>query len=113
KTQAVRLLLAAGWPGSVRGQHGGTPLHWAAFHGNAEMAAVILRHNPPLELLDSDFRSTPLGWAIHGSEHGWHRDTGNYSATVEAILRAGAKVPEKIQGTEAVKDALGRFGAKE
>ncbi|HXJ76863.1 MAG TPA: ankyrin repeat domain-containing protein, partial [Candidatus Dormibacteraeota bacterium] len=112
-TQAVRLMLAAGWPVSVTGRHGGTPLHWAAFHGNAEMAEIILRYNPPLELRDIDYDSTPIGWAIHGSENGWHRETGNYSATVEAILRAGAKVPEKVRGTDAVKDVLRRFGAKE
>jgi len=112
-TQAVRLMLAAGWPVSVTGRHGGTPLHWAAFHGNAEMAEIILRYNPPLELQDIDYDSTPIGWAIHGSENGWHRETGNYSATVEAILRAGAKVPEKLRGTDAVKDVLRRFGAKE
>jgi ankyrin repeat protein len=112
-TQAVRLMLAAGWPVSVTGRHGGTPLHWAAFHGNAEMAEIILRYNPPLELQDIDYDSTPIGWAIHGSENGWHRETGNYSATVEAILRAGAKVPEKVRGTDAVKDVLRRFGAKE
>jgi len=108
-----RLMLAAGWPVSVTGQHGGTPLHWAGFHGNAEMAEIVLRHNPPLELHDADYNSTPLGWAIHGSENGWHRETGNYPATVEAILRAGAKLPEKIRGTEAVKDVLRRFGAKD
>ena len=30
-TEAVRLMLMAGLPVTARGQHGGTPLHWAAF----------------------------------------------------------------------------------
>ena len=110
--EAVQLMLSVGWPADVRGQHDGTPLHWAAFHGNAEMAEVILRCNPPLEWTDTDFHATPLGWAIHGSEHGWHRRTGNYAATVEALLLAGAKLPEKVGGTAAVKDVLLRFGSK-
>ncbi len=93
---AVRLMLAMGLPVDSRGQHNATPLHWAAFHGNAEMAELILRQNPPLEVTDADFNATPMGWAIHGSEHGWHRETGNYAATVEALLRAGAKSPQKV-----------------
>src|SRR6266568_4669140 len=107
---AVRLMLAAGLPVGATGQHGGTPLHWAAWHGNAEMARVILRYNPPLEQLSTDFHATPLGWAIHGSEDGWYRQTGNYPATVEALIKAGAKLPEKIQGSEAVREALRRHG---
>ncbi|MEO8426579.1 MAG: ankyrin repeat domain-containing protein [Verrucomicrobiota bacterium] len=103
---AVRLMLAAGLPVDTRGQHRATPLHWAAFHGNAEMAGEILRYNPPLELTDADFKGTPLGWAIHGSEHGWYCRTGNYAGTVEALLKAGAKPPEKIGGTDAVKEVL-------
>ena len=111
-TEAVRLMLAAGWPSDVRGQHGGTPLHWAAFHGNVAMIKIILRYGPPLECLDSDFHSKPLGWAIHGSENGWHRQTGNYAAAVEALLQAGAKLPDKLDGTEVVKDVLRRFGVQ-
>ncbi|HVY71201.1 MAG TPA: ankyrin repeat domain-containing protein [Verrucomicrobiae bacterium] len=104
--QAVRLLLEAGWPVDAVGHSGGTPLHWAGFHGNVEMARVILAHRPPLELRDAHFNATPLGWAIHGSEHGWRCRTGNYPATVEAILAAGAKLPDKPGGTGAVQEVL-------
>jgi len=103
---AVRLMLAAGWPVDALGQHGATPLHWACFHGNVQMAREILRYNPPLEKTDRDFTSTPLGWAVHGSENGWHCDTGDYPATVEALLKAGAKPLEKPGGTEAVRKVL-------
>jgi len=110
---AVRLMLAAGLPLDTRGQHRATPLHWASFHGNEEMTREILRYNPPLELTDADFKGTPLGWAIHGSEHGWYCRTGNYAATVEALLKAGAKPPEKIAGTDAVKEVLRRCVVKD
>ena len=110
---AVRLMLAAGLPVDTRGQHRATPLHWAAWHGNAEMAREILRYNPPLEVTDADFNATPLGWAIHGSEHGWYCRTGNYAATVEALLKAGAKLPEKIAGTNAVKEVIQGYRAKD
>lgn len=110
---AVRLMLAAGLPVNALGQHRATPLHWAAFQGNAEMAQEILRFSPPLELKDADFNGTPLGWAIHGSENGWHFDQSDYARTVELLLQAGAKVPEKISGTDPVKDVLRRFGVRD
>jgi hypothetical protein len=110
---AVRVMLAAGLPVDATGQHRGTPLHWAAFHGNAEMIRETLRYQPPLELTDADFQATPLGWAIHGSVHGWYCRTGDYAATVELLLKAGAKLPEKTsEATEPVKDVLRQYGAK-
>jgi hypothetical protein len=109
---AVRLMLEAGLPMTARGQHDATPLHWAAWHGNAEMVSLILRHDPPLEDKTNDFNATPLGWAIHGSENGWYCRTGDYAETVERLLRAGARLPEKIGGTDAVKEALRRFRAR-
>jgi ankyrin repeat protein len=113
-TAAVRVMLGAGLPVEALGQHRATPLHWAAFHGNLEMTRDILRHRPPLDATDADFRSTPLGWAIHGSEHGWHCRTGDYAATVDALFNAGAKLGDrKLGGTEAVREVLRRHGAKE
>jgi len=108
---AVRLMLATGLAVDALGQHGATPLHWAGFHGNSEMTRVLLAHNAPLEAIDSDFKLPPLGWATYGSEHGWYCKTGDYTGTVEALLKAGAKPPEKIGGTEAVKEVLRRYGA--
>lgn len=110
---AVQTLLGVGFPVDATGQHRGTPLHWAAFHGNAEMVRTILRCNPPLEAVDSDFKSTPLGWAIHGSTHGWHARTGNYVGVVELLLKAGALPPAGYEdrGTEPVKEVLRRHAA--
>ena len=105
-------MLDAGLPVTARGQHGATPLHWAAFHGNAEMVRAILSHDPPLETVDDDYRGTPLGWAVHGSENGWHRETGSYAATAEALLEAGAAPPEKLAGAEDVREALRRYGVR-
>lgn len=107
RTAAVRTMLAAGFPVDATGQHQGTPLHWAAFHGNREMSAEILRYHPPLEQTDADFKSTPLGWAIHGSKHGWHAKSGDYPAVVELLCQAGAKLPKNsMNGTTAVEAVL-------
>ncbi len=112
EADVVRLMLECGWAVDARGQHQATPLHWAAFHGNDEMAQAILRFNPPLEVTDADFQGTPLGWAIHGSEHGWHSSTGDYAATVETLLKSGAKFTDVLKGTEPVQEVLRRYGAK-
>ena len=63
------------------------------------MVREILRYHQ-LELKDHDHGVTALGGALHGSENGWHRETGDYVATVEALLDAGAKAP-KVTGAEA------------
>jgi ankyrin repeat protein len=80
ETAVVRAMLKAGLPVDARGQHNATPLHWAAFHGNREMVQAILPFGPPLEATDADFNSTPLGWAVHGSEHGWHQQSAGISS---------------------------------
>jgi hypothetical protein len=113
ETGVVRAMLKAGLPVDARGQHHATPLHWAAFHGNREMVQAILALGPPLEATDADFNGTPLGWAIHGSNGGWHRQTEDYAGTVEALLAAGARLPERLGGTEAVRAILRRHGMKD
>jgi ankyrin repeat protein len=108
---ALRLMLEAGWPIDARGQHGATALHWAAFHGHSEMARLILHFHPPLEAVDSDFGGTPLGWAIHGSQHGWSPQTGDFGGTVATLLKAGAKPPPTISGSPSVQAVLREFAA--
>ena len=78
----------------------------SSFHGHAEMARLILGFNPPLEAVDDEFDGAPLGWAIHGSQHGWRRETGDYAGTVAALLKAGAKPPATVGGSAAVQTVL-------
>src|SRR5262249_34003566 len=107
RLEVVRLMLAAGFPVNATAEHDATPLHWAAFHGNADLTREILNYAPPLEQTDRDFKGTPLAWAIHGSEHGWYAKTGDYPTVVKQLLAAGAKVPDgPIKGTEAVRAVL-------
>jgi ankyrin repeat protein len=111
---AVRLMLGAGWPVDARGAQAGTPLHWAAFHGNAAMVREILRHHPTVDILGDAYNMTPLGWAAFGSENGWHRETGDYAGAVEALLQAGASSPPRMDefvASEAVREVLDRHGS--
>lgn len=112
-TAACRLMLEAGLPGGgTFSQHHATALHWAAWHGNTALVRLLLLHTSSLENTDNEYRSTPLGWAIHGSDHAWDREAGDHVATVDALLDAGARPPETLAGTEAVQAVLRRHGLK-
>jgi ankyrin repeat protein len=106
---AVRLMLKAGWPVDKQGPHGGTALHWAAWHGNVAMMRELLNYDPPLDSRDSSHKMAPLGWALHGSLHGWHARTGDYAGGVTALIDAGAKtdnVPATLEGSPAAMAAF-------
>jgi ankyrin repeat protein len=100
------MMLSGGWPAAAFGEYGQTALHWAGFHGNAEMVRVLLAHQSPLEAEEQHFKGTPLGWALHGSQHSWHRDQGDYPRTIEALLTAGAKLPRPVEDLAATDEVL-------
>ncbi len=109
---AVRLMLKAGWPVDARGEYGLTALQWTAWHGNAEMVREVLKYGPDVHLKDCQHEIPALGSALHGSENSWHRDTGDYAATVEALIEAGAKPPkltDDLEASEAVREVLKRY----
>ncbi len=88
--ETVRAFLDRGFPVTARGQHGATPLHWAAFHGNPDLLEVILPHDPPLEDRDHDEHATPLGWALYGAVHGWKGTSSDrYPEVVRTLLKLG------------------------
>ncbi|HVA63830.1 MAG TPA: ankyrin repeat domain-containing protein, partial [Terriglobales bacterium] len=92
------------------GEMGATALHWAGFNGNADMAEAILRHHPALEQKSREYAGTPLSWAIFGSGNGWLRDNTDYAGAVQALLAAGAQMPDNPQALEpspAVRELLG------
>jgi hypothetical protein len=108
-TKAVRLMLEAGWPVDTPGDMGATALHWAGFHGNAEMTREILRFQPALELKSREYAGTALSWAVYGSGNGWHRDTGDFVETIQALWEAGATPPphaEELEPSDAVLELL-------
>jgi Ankyrin repeat len=108
-TQAVRLMLEAGWPVDTAGEMGATALHWAGFNGNAEMTREILRFHPALELKSREHEGTAVAWTVYGSGNGWRRDSGDYVGTMRALLAAGAQIPpraEELEPSEAVLEVL-------
>jgi ankyrin repeat protein len=109
--RTARLLLRAGWPLDVRGGYGGTALHWAAWHGNAAMVAELLSYRAALDVRDPNHDGTPLDWALHGSLNSWHRQGGDYAATIDALAAAGARVPsadDNFEASDAAREAVRR-----
>jgi ankyrin repeat protein len=106
ETRAVSMMLTLGWPARALDENHQTALHWAAFHGNAEMVRELLRHYAPLDAQELEFKGTPVGWALYGSRNGWHRATGDYVGSVEALLAAGAKAPQLTDDLEASEEVV-------
>jgi ankyrin repeat protein len=108
-TNAVRLMLEAGWPVDTPGEMGATALHWAAFNGNAEMTRGILRFQPDLDLKSQEYPGNALSWAIYSSGNSWRQETGDFVETVRALLDAGSTLPphpEALEPSDAVLEVL-------
>ena len=103
---AVSAMLRRGFPVTARSQHGATPLHWAAFHGNADMVEDVLRYDPPIDAQDRQFHGSTMGWLIHGALNPWGFSTGRYGECAHLLLRAGVRVNEASLPTG--HDALDR-----
>jgi ankyrin repeat protein len=58
---------------AVDGASGYTPLHAAAFHGNNEAVAVLLKHGANPRTRDGKYCGTPAGWAAYAG----HEETAN------------------------------------
>jgi ankyrin repeat protein len=109
---AARLMVTARLPVNAFSQHHASALHWAAFHGNAELAQLLIKHHAAIEDTSNEYKGTPLNWAMYGSVNGWHAEQGDYPGTVSILLKAGAKLPKQLSGTEAVKEVLRKHGVK-
>jgi ankyrin repeat protein len=90
----VRAMLRRGFPVTALSQHGATPLHWAAFHGNPDMLEEVLKHDPPINARDRQFNGTAMGWLIHGALNPWGVSTGRQGECARLLLDAGAQVDE-------------------
>lgn len=89
RPDAVRAFVRCGFDLAWEGPWGGTPLHHAAWHGSPHLTAMLLGLGAPIDVRDSRFGSSPIGWAAHGSRH-CREDDDAYTAVVTALLDAGA-----------------------
>ena len=87
---------------------GQTGLHYAAMGGRLDIVALLTRHGAPLEAVNQ-YGGTVLGQALWSAAHGG--DTRVFVRIVEALIVAGAKVPEKHPPVSPeVDEVLARHG---
>ena len=92
-TAAITLLLDLGFPVDARGDHGGTPLHAAAYSGSAPAVCLLPDCGAGVEARDTIWDSTPMEWAAIGSgEQPASHPHSDWTGTVQALLDAGASV---------------------
>jgi hypothetical protein len=104
---AVWAMLRCGFPVTAQSQHGATPLHWAALHGNPDMVEEVLRHAPPIDAQDRQFHGTAMGGSSTArSTHGvfdW--------ATRRVRSPASWRGRSRGRGVTANRTRCGRSGA--
>lgn len=92
----VRLMLDLGFPVDVpERNHGYSPLHNAAWCGNAELVELLLLHKHPVDTKDPHYHSTPLGWAIHSCVTAKRHPAERFPPVVDLLLGAGASYDMK------------------
>jgi hypothetical protein len=70
------------------------------------MVRALLKHNAPVQVVETEHGGSPLAWALHGSLHSWEREKGDYPAVTHALLAAGASIPEPDRPLEAAEEVL-------
>ncbi|HTQ08562.1 MAG TPA: ankyrin repeat domain-containing protein [Fimbriimonadaceae bacterium] len=105
---AVRLMLEVGFDPNTQDRENFTVAHWASFHGRDDLMEIILPYRPDLELRNV-YGGTVLTTMMFGSRNRWY-ENGNYARALELLIAAGAKLPEKLGGSEEVVEVLKRHG---
>lgn len=91
---AVRFLLDHGAASEARGLDGGTPLQQCGWFAQPAVARLLIERGADVRATGCDHRSTPLGWAVHGSRYsgGAAGNQDRYVEVVDLLLDAGATV---------------------
>jgi ankyrin repeat protein len=107
--KGIRLMLKIGFDVDARGENNSTAVDRAAIRGYADVVALCIQHGASLTV-KNEYGGTPLEAALWGSQH--FRDwRGDYPATVEALLNAGAPAhPEMLPtGNNTIDVILQRY----
>lgn len=92
RNSVVEFLLEKSADLATQSGDGQTALHRAVIGGHLDTVKLLLRHNAPLEL-QNIYGGTVLGQTLWSAAHGG--DTDAYIAILDALVAAGAKVPER------------------
>ena len=110
--ETLALMLEFGFSPNAR-RFGETPLHAAAYHGNAAGVRVLLAAGAEVDARDEQFESTALTFATVGSGERAGKP-GDWTGTVRLLIEAGASTGGVwVTGkppSEEVADLLTRYG---
>ncbi len=110
RNSVVEFLLEKGVDPAVKRGGGQTGLHWAVIGGHPDTVELLLRHNAPLEVKNV-YGGTVLGQTLWSAAHGGDPDV--YIAILQALVSAGAKIPELHTPVNARVDAwLAEHGSR-
>ncbi len=89
--EAVRLMHDLGFPiSSPESAHGYTPLHNAAWAGDANLVELLLQRGHPVNITDPRYNSTPMNWALHDCLVEKRHTEGDFVRVVKLLLDAGS-----------------------
>jgi ankyrin repeat protein len=89
RADSVRLMAEVGFDLTWEATWGGTPLHHAAWLGKPDVVRLLLGLGAPVNVRDSQFGSSPIAWAAHGSANCRSADD-EYCAIVDLLIDAGS-----------------------
>ncbi len=110
--EAVRLMLDLGFPvAQTESSHGYSPLHNAAWSGDAALVDLLISRGHPVDLVDPRYNSTPLGYALHDCLIEKRHPEGDFARVVEALLKAGSPWDQSMYptGDQRLDEVFSRF----
>lgn len=99
---AVRRAISGVDVNTIRDNENKTPLHWAAYDGNTEIASLLIQHGADVDAAD-EYGITPLMSACDG----------NYVETARLLIEHGANVNAVDGNMETVIDNVSSFSQPE
>ncbi len=106
RTESVSLMLDLGWSLAEESEWGGTPLHWAAWHGSERTARMLVARGAAINVRDSQYGSSPIAWAAHGSTNSRHASDEAYARIVTMLIEAGATPAESVNRWNEPPDSM-------
>jgi ankyrin repeat protein len=110
RMEAAKFLLSQSIDLAAHSGDGQTALHHAAISGQLEIIKLLIAHHAPLEVKNV-YGGTVLGQTLWSAAHGGNPEL--YSQIIEALIAAGARVPQRHVPVNATIDALlDRYGSR-